>query len=186
MPFHQLICFHSRGAPGSIEAPDIQGQRSSHTATQIIGREPLSSSTSPSKGNHSREDGSYKGNHTHKDLERCRNGSMKSPFSCERLTGWASQSSGASLPLVSSDTPVATAAPNPVIPSPLPLASLELCRGAFKMLHQGETPKRAAYRDVRSKWQSKRLYLTILSDVTEEASQSPSPSGKGPSSLQSR
>ena len=116
--------------------------------------------------------------------------SMNGPFRNSRMTGNTAggetsvQSSGAAQPLVTPrDTP-----PGPSVPidmTPLPLSSLESCRGAFKTLHKGETPKRAVFKDPRSKWLNK-TYLTNLADVTEEASQSSS-NGKarGPSSLQS-
>ena len=100
---------------------------------------------------------------------------MNNPFRNSRLTGTTStggetsvQSSGAAHPLVTRDTPPRP--PDPIVTLPLPLVSLESCRGAFKTLHKGETPKRAIFKDHRAKYQN-RTYLTNLADVTEEVSQ---------------
>jgi hypothetical protein len=112
------------------------------------------------------------------------------PFRNSRMTGNTAggetsvQTSGAAQPLVTPrDTPPGPSAPKDM--TPLPLSSLESCRGAFKTLHKGETPKRAVLKDHRSKWLN-RTYLTNLADVIEEKSQTSS-NGKagGPSSLQS-
>ena len=185
-------CFIQPRSPVSLEAlpPHNSPHRSSPTSISVSRRSDESARTRSGPSSGSREKVTAEAVSFAEEIEiewPKRDDSMTSSqrptrpsaFRGSHFTGEASTSAS------TSDTaqPLVTRGNSPPsAPSPLALASLELCRGAYKNTHKGEVPKRAIFKDPRAKWQNK-TYLSILADVTEEASQSSS-TGKGSITLQ--